>query len=262
MVGGATSGDDEDAAAESVLAQVSIDRFRRPTQVPNVDLMPAGYLDATYQSRLANVNWQLLYDRTPGIFRSFARRMARDYDVVLVGSRTGMTDISGICTALLPDKLVVVFTANQQSLTGIERLVRSSVEYRQGSRDVRPLLVYPLPSRIDAERDELRLVWRHGNLERRVEGFQPQFERIFRAVYGMESCDLSNYCNEVQVQHQPRLLVWRGGRGAACARYRSILDRAQLRGARPMAERFGCSMGEFGSGKAEKANRDIVAAGD
>jgi eukaryotic-like serine/threonine-protein kinase len=203
IVLGGTGGDDQEAQTESVLARVPIDGFTRATRVPNVDLMPAGCFDESYQSRLAKLDWQLLYAKAPAIFRGFARRIARQYDVVLVDSRTGMTDISGICTALLPDKLVVVFTANQQSLTGIERLVKSSVKYRQESRDIRPLLVYPLPSRIDAERDKLRLVWRHGHKEIGIEGFQPQFERTFRAAYGMQSCDLSNYCNEVQVQHSP-----------------------------------------------------------
>ncbi|MGH8772305.1 MAG: tetratricopeptide repeat protein, partial [Burkholderiales bacterium] len=129
--------------------------------------------------------------------------VARDYDVVLIDSRTGMTDISGICTALLPDKLVVVFTPNQQSLAGVEQLVLNSVRYRQESTDIRPLMFYPLPSRIDAERDTLRQLWRHGDRERGVEGFQPQFERILRTAYALDSCDLSSYCDEVQIQHSP-----------------------------------------------------------
>jgi hypothetical protein len=31
-------------------------------------------------------------------------------EYVLTDSRTGISDVSGICTMLLPDKLVVVFT--------------------------------------------------------------------------------------------------------------------------------------------------------
>jgi hypothetical protein len=38
---------------------------------------------------------------------------------VLIDSRTGLTDIRGICTMLMPEKLVVVFTPNRQSLTGV-----------------------------------------------------------------------------------------------------------------------------------------------
>jgi formylglycine-generating enzyme required for sulfatase activity/cellulose biosynthesis protein BcsQ len=200
---GEASSEDQDAQAESLLEQISFVDFIRATSVPNVDLMPAGHFDASYQSRLAELDWHRIYKQAPAVFRCFARRLATEYDVVLVDSRTGMTDISGICTSLLPDKLVVVFTPNRQSLTGIENLVQSSVKYRQGSRDLRPLLVYPLPSRIDAERDKLRQIWRHGESNLRIEGYQPQFQRIFKAAYALDHCDLSNYCDEVQVQHSP-----------------------------------------------------------
>jgi formylglycine-generating enzyme required for sulfatase activity/MinD-like ATPase involved in chromosome partitioning or flagellar assembly len=200
---GEASSEDQDAQAESLLEQISFVDFVRATSVPNVDLMPAGHFDASYQSRLAELDWHRIYKQAPAVFRCFARRLATEYDVVLVDSRTGMTDISGICTSLLPDKLVVVFTPNRQSLTGIENLVQSSVKYRQGSRDLRPLLVYPLPSRIDAERDKLRQIWRHGESNLRIEGYQPQFQRIFKAAYALDHCDLSNYCDEVQVQHSP-----------------------------------------------------------
>jgi MinD-like ATPase involved in chromosome partitioning or flagellar assembly len=191
------------ADADAILAQMSLTQFRRPTNVPNVDLMPAGLLDASYRARLAALDWHLIYQRVPGLFRAFARQVTADYDVVLVDSRTGMTDISGICTSLLPDKLVVVFTPNEQSLSGVRRLVSSSVEYRQSSSDVRSLLVYPLPSRMDMERDTLRRLWRHGDGGLPVEGFQPLFEQTFRDAYALESCDLSGYFDEVQVQHSP-----------------------------------------------------------
>ena len=41
-----------------------------------------------------------------------------EFDFVLVDSRTGVTDIGGICTIQLPDILVLVFTATWQSLNG------------------------------------------------------------------------------------------------------------------------------------------------
>jgi Mrp family chromosome partitioning ATPase len=195
--------DDPDAAAEGLLDQVALEDYCRPTRIAKVEMMPAGRLDETYQSRLAALDWVRIYERAPSLFRAFAERLTWTYDVVLVDARTGMTDMSGICTSLLPDTLIVVFTPNQQSLIGVERLVVSSVEYRQNSRDLRPLLVFPLPSRIDAERDSLRRRWRGGDSVVNLEGYQPQFERIFRTAYARESCDLSAYFNEVQVQHSP-----------------------------------------------------------
>jgi hypothetical protein len=84
-------------------------------------LMPAGCIDKDYEARLRKLDWERQYSKVPALYRLLAR----------------------------VDKLVVVFTPNQQSLAGLEQLVRRSTEYRQLSKDLRPLLVYPLPSRID-----------------------------------------------------------------------------------------------------------------
>ncbi len=40
------------------------------------------------------------------------------YDLILVDSRTGLTDIGGICAAQLPDVLVAVLAPNQQGIEG------------------------------------------------------------------------------------------------------------------------------------------------
>ena len=203
LVKGRTSnGDDQDAQAETVLEQIPFAGFCRPTRVQNVDLMPAGCLDATYQSRLAELDWHLIYETLPAIFRSFARRLARDYEVVLVDSRTGMTDISGICTSLLPDKLVVVFTAKPAELGGDR--ASGSIQRRVSAGFAGRTAFARVPAAVENRcGTELRQLWRHGDSVHRIEGFQPQFERIFCAAYAMDSCDLSSYCSEVQVQHSP-----------------------------------------------------------
>ena len=194
---------DEDSLADELMDSLPLTSFVQETRAANVCLMTAGRVDDNYQSRLSLIDWEDLYVRCPGIYRAFARRLAREYAVVLIDSRTGMTDISSVCTALLPDKLVVVFTPNRQSLVGIERLVKTSTEYRQQSKDLRPLIVYPLPSRIDNQFESLRNLWRNGDHEQDVEGYQPQFQRIFQHAYSLEQCDLFAYFEEVQVQHSP-----------------------------------------------------------
>ena len=44
--------------------------------------------------------------------------MRRNYDYVLIDSRTGFGDTSGITTMMLPDVLVNCFTLNTQSVDG------------------------------------------------------------------------------------------------------------------------------------------------
>ena len=122
---------------------------------------------------------------------------------MLIDSRTGVTDISGICTSLLPEKLVVVFTPNRQSLTGVQDLVKRATSYRRASDDLRPLLVYPLPSRIEASLEDLRTHWRFGNRDLNIVGYQPMFESALAEAYGLAKCDLTPYFEEVQIQQTP-----------------------------------------------------------
>ena len=46
--------------------------------------------------------------------------MRRRYHYILIDSRTGVSDTSGICTVQMPDLLVVCFTYNNQSIEGAD----------------------------------------------------------------------------------------------------------------------------------------------
>ena len=81
---------------------------------------------------------------------------------------------------LLPQKLVLVFTPNRQSYTGIRDLIKKATSYRRQSEDMRTLLVYPLPSRIEFSRDDLRASWRYGNDHQGITGYQNIFQDIFK----------------------------------------------------------------------------------
>ena len=77
--------------------------------------------------------------------------MKRHYDYTLIDSRTGLSDISDICTVHLPDTLVDCFTLNDQSIDGAIAIARS-VEQRYHYRNIQ---VLPVPMRIDeAEKDK------------------------------------------------------------------------------------------------------------
>jgi hypothetical protein len=69
---------------------------------------------------------------------------------VLIDSRTGISDIGGICTAQLPDRLVVVFTANEQSVTGAVDIAQRADRARDRlPYDRQRHLVLPILSRLD-----------------------------------------------------------------------------------------------------------------
>ncbi|MFI6131622.1 KGGVGR-motif variant AAA ATPase [Micromonospora sp. NPDC051141] len=129
-----------------------------------VDLLPAGRQDRSYASRAMSFDWDNFYDRLHGgsFIEEMRGSMRRHYDYVLIDSRTGLNDTSGICTVQLPDVLVICFTLNNQSVTGA-LAVADSVRRQRGDRDLR---ILPVPSRVeDGEKARLeaaRSYVRHG----------------------------------------------------------------------------------------------------
>ena len=91
-------------------------------------VMPAGRRDATYQSALANIDWLALYRNYDGflLFEDTKAQWEQAFnpDYILIDSRTGHTDVEGICTRQLPDAVVVLFFPNEQNLVGLKDVCR------------------------------------------------------------------------------------------------------------------------------------------
>ena len=188
-----------------VLSLLALEKYVLKTNIPSLSLLKAGSFDEAYSTRVNTFDWEKLHGKAPGLFRAFAQLLSEQYEYVLIDSRTGLTDTSGICTMLLPEKLVVVFTPNRQSLTGVRNLMETSADYRKQSEDLRPLLMFPLVSRLEPTENTLRQYWRYGNGNLGITGYQGQFENCFKEIYGIQSCSLETYFNEVLVQHVPSL---------------------------------------------------------
>ncbi|ONH62060.1 hypothetical protein CcI49_01130 [Frankia sp. CcI49] len=107
--------------------------------------------DAEYQSlyelRVSTFPWNQLFDgpdETVFISRLRENMLSAGYDYVLIDSRTGVSDASGICTMLLPDVAVIGFVMNNQSIIGatwVAKRIRSSAP--------RPVQVIPVPMRVE-----------------------------------------------------------------------------------------------------------------
>ncbi|WP_410564485.1 CATRA system-associated protein [Amycolatopsis sp. cmx-4-61] len=132
---------------------------KRPARQPirldypdgEVALLAAGRQDADYTQKVQAIDWEDLYRAGFAEFlEQYRAEWTEKYDFVLIDSRTGISDIGGICTAHLPDRLVVLFTANQQSVEGavniaqLANLARDRMPY-----DRPPHLVLPILSRLD-----------------------------------------------------------------------------------------------------------------
>lgn len=100
-----------------------------------------------YEISVSTFPWSQLFDgpdEAAFISRLRENMLSAGYDYVLIDSRTGVSDASGICTMLLPDVVVVGFAMNNQSIIGaawVARLIRS-----QAPRSVR---VIPVPMRVE-----------------------------------------------------------------------------------------------------------------
>jgi cellulose biosynthesis protein BcsQ len=117
-------------------------------------LLTAGARNDDYFRSVRHLDVKEFYEEKDGgnIIESLRKQWRSEFDFVLVDSRTGVTDIGGICTIQLPDILALVFTATWQSLSGAVRIAIDAAEKRQHlpfDRSQIPIL--PLPSRFDTQ---------------------------------------------------------------------------------------------------------------
>ena len=128
--------------------------------IPAGSRLPGAY--AEYAERVGAFDWDDFYVRWEGErffdwFRDEALTLA---DVVLIDSRTGITELGGICTSHLADAVVLCIAPNAQNLDGCELIARNLADpgRQRRFRGSRPLGLLPVPSRIDhSESDQLQL---------------------------------------------------------------------------------------------------------
>lgn len=122
-----------------------------------LSFIPSGVAAADYAQLVRRFSWDtFLAERGGGaILERWRNEWKASFDLVLIDSRTGITDTGGICTILLPDFLVLVFTANDQSFEGTLAIAASAQAERRALAVQRPPLMFlPLLSRFD-RRDEI-----------------------------------------------------------------------------------------------------------
>lgn len=150
-------GDDNETSWRRCISQVRI-----PDIKGNLHVISSGRGDTTYFSRLSRLDLDLLYSRNGGRFFDALRdEWKKRYDFVLVDSRTGITDIGGICTVQLPDIVVLFFISNNQSFFGAIEVVQKIAQARQRLPVERlKLICLPIPSKFDTQREyEISQKW-------------------------------------------------------------------------------------------------------
>ena len=91
-------------------------------------VMPSGAHQDSYATTFTQIDWGTLYSQHDGylLFEDLKEQWKAfvQPDYVLIDSRTGHTDIGGICTRQLPNAVVILFFPNAQNLRGLKRVVR------------------------------------------------------------------------------------------------------------------------------------------
>lgn len=181
-------------------ASASLVRYATPVEWDfgdgALEFVAAGRQDAGYAVSVTSFNWQDFYDKLGGgvFLEALKRRLRNDYDYILIDSRTGISDTSGICTVQMPDDLVVLFTLNQQSMKGAAAIAQSADELRRTSSGLPGLRIWPVPTRVElGEKD-------------RVDAAREECREMFEWYIGRampSRDDRRRYWGRVEVQYQP-----------------------------------------------------------
>jgi hypothetical protein len=158
-----------------------------------LELVPAGRQDASYALRATTFDWQGFYASGGGVFLEvLKKRLRHDYDYILIDSRTGISDTSGICTVQMPDELVVLFTFNQQSMKGSAAIADSADQLRRRSSGEPGLRIWPVPTRVELNESD------------RLNAARDQCRVLFERHIGhMMRDERSDYWGLIEVHYQP-----------------------------------------------------------
>jgi cellulose biosynthesis protein BcsQ len=123
-----------------------------------VDIIHAGRQGDDYLKRLRAIDWDRLFNN--GFGRELERMRSewkRDYNYILIDSRTGITDIGGICSILLPDYLLSLFTTNEQSVLGVkDTMARARTQQQDLPLDRQRLVIVPIAARDESNTEYKR----------------------------------------------------------------------------------------------------------
>lgn len=163
-----------------------------------LDILTAGKRDDEYFRKVRRLDVKNFYDDQNGgyLIERLRSEWKEDYDFILVDSRTGITDIGGICTIQIPDILALVFTATDQSLKGILHVVDCASKRRQDLPFDRPIVpCIPIPSRFDTTAEhEISRFW--------LDKFSQMLEPVYQDWLPKE-VDRRQFAEITKVPHVP-----------------------------------------------------------
>ncbi len=126
-----------------------------PKGISNVTVIPAGKKDRNYQICMSGLSWESLYKLKKGyhFFEHLKKQIQAEFspDYLIIDSRTGLADISGITTHQMADLVSLVFNLNRQNLEGIKRSYDSIIAAPKPIPIKTLLIASPVPKTLVAD---------------------------------------------------------------------------------------------------------------
>lgn len=146
------------------------------TRHPGLWLLHAGCrsgLSETYYTRTVNaMEWGRFYAEFGGFvfLEWFRQQVEKDFDLVLIDSRTGITEMGGVCTQHLADMALLMFAPNYSNLYGVRKIseILLDPKLKNLRGNGRPISVYPIPARVDMQ-----------GATNKLKDFEKQFKKEF-----------------------------------------------------------------------------------
>jgi len=166
-----------------------------------IDLIGAGRQGGTYSERVNTFDWKYFYQIGGGALLDRAKEsLTAQYNYVLIDSRTGVSDTSGICTTQMPDILVACLTLNRQSIEGVAAILASVRAWRKDSGQTgqervtqRPeLVIYPVATRIENSEKE------------KLDAARERVRKIFQPFLNTDGpTEAREYWDDMEVTYRP-----------------------------------------------------------
>jgi tetratricopeptide (TPR) repeat protein len=169
------------------------------TEPGRLSLLGAGWRDgdrfAAYANAVQSFDWDDFYASFHGqaYFEWLRGALADVADIVLVDSRTGVTEMGGVCTRQLADVVVALVAPNRQNIDGSGRMAASfRREEVLAERGDRALEIVMVPSRVDVA-SEIKVAF-ESDFEARAEPFlHNDFRQMGRRFWDLRIPYIAKY---------------------------------------------------------------------
>ncbi|MCC5943978.1 MAG: tetratricopeptide repeat protein [Bernardetiaceae bacterium] len=121
-----------------------------------IDLMPAIAYKEGFHTAIEDFDWIKNYEQfyLGSYLLWLKEKLKAHYDYVLIDSRTGFNDYSGICNVLMPDMNIILVAPNAQNFSGAEQMAMRILNSSFTQSEAREPFILPILSRLDNDHED------------------------------------------------------------------------------------------------------------